>query len=894
MILRYTDRTAKVLSKAYETALTYSQDYISTEHIIAGVLAEGEGKAQNALNAQGITAENFGEALNRVNGKEAKNIEITNPEEVEAAIQMMTPRTKRVIELAVNEANRNNSKSVEPEHLMGAILREAESVGYRMLASMGVDPRMLYISLYADSFTSTTITQDADGNIRRQSFTNNPRASLGNRQASNSNSQEQSNTPTLDQYGYDLTEASKEGRIDPIIGRDEEINRVMQILVRRNKNNPVLIGEAGVGKTAIAEGLANMIVAGDMPEALKDKRIISIDITSLLAGAKYRGEFEERFENVIKEATAAANIILFIDELHTIVGAGAGEGTLDASNIMKPMLARGELQIIGATTIDEYRKVIEKDKALERRFQAVTVDEPSPEETYQIIEGIKDKYEAHHGVKITDEAIKASIDLSTRYITDRFLPDKAIDLIDEGSSKIRLNNFVEPTEVKDIEQRLQEIEAQKEEAAKLEDYENAAKLRSEELKLEEELNAMRAKWKKSVDTEHNILTEEDIAEVVADWTGIPVSKINESDQERLRNLEQDIEKRVIGQNEAVESVSRAIKRGRLGLKDPARPTGSFIFLGTTGVGKTELAKALAIEMFGEEKAMVRFDMSEYMEKFDVNKFIGSPPGYVGYEESGQLTEAVRRRPYSVILFDEIEKAHPDVLNILLQVLEDGRLTDGQGRTVDFRNTIIIMTSNIGARLLTTSQGREIGFGSTSKAVVSGEEGIDSNLYGGRSYSEAKELVMKELKDTLSPEFINRIDEIIFFRMLGQESMETIARNMLKDLVARVEQVGVHVSVSDAAVAYLAEDGYSPEYGARPLRRKIQSEVEDKIAEAMLDGIISEGDTALVDVEDNKLVIKAADRSLQEVNEDSDTISEAEDSLSSETSSEEISEETSEE
>lgn len=883
MILRYTDRTAKVLSKAYETALTYSQDYISTEHIIAGVLAEGEGKAQNALNAQGITAENFAEALNRVNGKEAKNIEITNPEDVEAAIQMMTPRTKRVIELAVNEANRNNSKSVEPEHLMGAILREAESVGYRMLTSMGVDPRMLYFSLYADSFTSTTITQDADGNIRKQSFTSNPRAGLGNRQESNSNPQEQSDTPTLDQYGYDLTQASREGRIDPIIGRDEEINRVMQILVRRNKNNPVLVGEAGVGKTAIAEGLANMIVAGDMPEALKDKRIISIDITSLLAGAKYRGEFEERFENVIKEATAAGNIILFIDELHTIVGAGAGEGTLDASNIMKPMLARGELQIIGATTIDEYRKVIEKDKALERRFQAVTVDEPSPEETYQIIEGIKDKYEAHHGVKITDEAIKASIDLSTRYITDRFLPDKAIDLIDEGSSKIRLNNFVEPTEVKDIEQRLQEIEAQKEEAAKLEDYENAAKLRSEELKLEEELNAMRAKWKKSVDTEHNILTEEDIAEVVADWTGIPVSKINESDQERLRNLEQDLEKRVIGQNEAVESVSRAIKRGRLGLKDPSRPTGSFIFLGTTGVGKTELAKALAIEMFGEEKAMVRFDMSEYMEKFDVNKFIGSPPGYVGYEESGQLTEAVRRRPYSVVLFDEIEKAHPDVLNILLQVLEDGRLTDGQGRTVDFRNTIIIMTSNIGARLLTTAQGREIGFGSTSQAVISGEEDIDSNLYGGRSYSEAKELVMKELKDTLSPEFINRIDEIIFFRMLGQESMETIARNMLKDLIARVEQVGVHVSVSDAAVTYLAEDGYSPEYGARPLRRKIQSEVEDKIAEAMLDGIVSEGDTALVDVEDDKLVIKAADRSLQKVNEEADTSSEASESSSEETS-----------
>lgn len=885
MILRYTDRTAKVLSKAYETALTYSQDYISTEHIIAGVLAEGEGKAQNALNSQGITAENFAEALNRVNGKEAKNIEITNPEDVEAAIQMMTPRTKRVIELAVNEANRNNSKSVEPEHLMGAILREAESVGYRMLTSMGVDPRMLYVSLYADSFTSTTITQDADGNIRKQSFTSNPRAGLGNRQESNSNPQKQSDTPTLDQYGYDLTQASREGRIDPIIGRDEEINRVMQILVRRNKNNPVLIGEAGVGKTAIAEGLANMIVAGDMPEALKDKRIISIDITSLLAGAKYRGEFEERFENVIKEATAAGNIILFIDELHTIVGAGAGEGTLDASNIMKPMLARGELQIIGATTIDEYRKVIEKDKALERRFQAVTVDEPSPEETYQIIEGIKDKYEAHHGVKITDEAIKASIDLSTRYITDRFLPDKAIDLIDEGSSKIRLNNFVEPTEVKDIEQRLQEIEAQKEEAAKLEDYENAAKLRSEELKLEEELNAMRAKWKKSVDTEHNILTEEDIAEVVADWTGIPVSKINESDQERLRNLEQDLEKRVIGQNEAVESVSRAIKRGRLGLKDPSRPTGSFIFLGTTGVGKTELAKALAIEMFGEEKAMVRFDMSEYMEKFDVNKFIGSPPGYVGYEESGQLTEAVRRRPYSVVLFDEIEKAHPDVLNILLQVLEDGRLTDGQGRTVDFRNTIIIMTSNIGARLLTTAQGREIGFGSTSQAVISGEEDIDSNLYGGRSYSEAKELVMKELKDTLSPEFINRIDEIIFFRMLGQESMETIARNMLKDLIARVEQVGVHVSVSDAAVTYLAEDGYSPEYGARPLRRKIQSEVEDKIAEAMLDGIVSEGDTALVDVEDDKLVIKAADRSLQKVNEDSDTSSETGESSSEETSEE---------
>ena len=874
MIMRYTDRTNQAFNNAYETAVSYNQDYLGTEHIIAGILAEGSGKAFEALEAQGVTAENFAEALNKVNNKEARDIEIPAVQPMEVMMGMLTPRTKRVLELAVVESRRHNVRAVDPEHILAGIIREGESTGYRMLTALGIELRILYLSLYVG--VSDELTEDKDEDLANEDigrmFNNmgrraprdsrdprDPRLAQGAQRG-------QGGTPNLDKYGFDLTEAAKEGRLDPVIGRDEEVKRVMQILVRRTKNNPVLIGEAGVGKTAIAEGLAQMVESGEMPEALKDKKIISLDLTSMLAGAKYRGEFEERFEGVLNEAMGAGDVILFIDELHTIVGTGAGEGSLDAANILKPLLARGELQIIGATTIDEYRKIIEKDKALERRFQPVMVDEPTEEETYQILLGLKDKYEAHHGIRITDESMKASVELSTRYITDRFLPDKAIDLIDEASAKLRLDNFVEPVEIKEIEDKLEEIETKKQDAAEKEEFEIAAKLRSEELQLQEELASKRNSWKKSVDTEHNILTAEDIAGVVGDWTGIPVHKITESDAERLRDLENDLGKRVIGQEEAVEAVSRAIKRGRLGLKDPKRPTGSFIFLGTTGVGKTELAKALAVEMFGSEEALIRFDMSEYMEKFDVNKFIGSPPGYVGYDESGQLTEAVRRKPYSVILFDEIEKAHPDVLNILLQVLEDGRLTDGQGRTVDFKNSIVIMTSNIGAKTLTTSQGRRIGFGLTPDAdtTAKGAPEDEKDLYGGRTYEEAKEVVTKELKDTLSPEFINRVDEIIFFRMLGKGSMEAIALNMLEDVTTRVENLGIHLSITEEAVALLANEGYDAEYGARPLRRKIQTEVEDRLGEAMLDNVVGEGDTAVVDVVDNELVITNSERSLQVV------------------------------
>ncbi len=635
----------------------------------------------------------------------------------------------------------------------------------------------------------------------------------------------------------------------------------MQILVRRTKNNPVLIGEPGVGKTAIAEGLAQKIVEGNMPDVLKDKRIILLDLTSMVAGAKYRGEFEKRIEKALKEAQNAENVILFIDELHTIVGAGAGEGSMDAANILKPLLARGELQIIGATTLDEYRKYIEKDKALARRFQPVMVNEPSPDEALQILHGLKDKYEAHHGVRITDEAMEAAVDLSVRYITDRFLPDKAIDLIDEGASKLRLNNFTEPQEMKDLEDKLRVIEDQKQVAAEKEEFERAAELRRDELRLREEMDRMSATWKRRVDSD-NVLKADDIADIVSSWSGIPVTKLTEEDQEKLRDLEERLNARVIGQEEAVSAVSRAIRRGRLGLKDPTRPTGSFIFLGTTGVGKTELARALATEMFGDEKALIRFDMSEYMEKFDVSKFIGSPPGYVGYEESGQLTEAVRRRPYSVVLFDEIEKAHPDVFNILLQILDDGRLTDGQGRTVDFRNTIVIMTSNIGARTLLTSQGRTIGFSSAS----ADEKEVDLDLYGGRSYDQAKELVMDELRKTFNPEFINRVDEIVFFHMLSAESLEKIVGLLLDKLVSRVKDIGIILEADHEAVSWLAREGADQQYGARPLRRKIQSEVEDRLSEAMLDGKIKLGDMARIVVRDNQISIEPADTSLAKVAE----------------------------
>ncbi len=843
MIMRYTDRTANVFYKAYETAIAFNQDYIGSEHLIAGILAEGEGKAYQALNNHDLNYDLYMDALSRVNGKKGRSVELTNQPKVEEIMQLLTPRTKRVLELAIFEGSRRGQDTVNPENLLAGIIREGENVGSRILKTMGLDLRSIYMEIYRDKERKNTSGMGQSGQ----------REAVGN---------ENSETPTLDQYGKDLTTMMKEQKLDPVIGRSEEISRVMQILVRRTKNNPVLIGEPGVGKTAIAEGIAEKIVNGDMPEVLKDKRLVSLDLNSMLAGAKYRGDFEERIEKALQEAMAAENVILFIDELHTIVGAGAGEGSLDAANILKPLLARGDLQIIGATTLDEYRKHIEKDKALSRRFQPVMVEEPSEEEAILILQGLKDKYEAHHGVKITNEAINAAVDLSVRYITDRFLPDKAIDLIDEGCSKIRLSNFTEPDELKELEEQLRSIEERKQAAAEKEEFEEAAELRREELQLQEKKDQLSTKWKRSVDAEHNRLTEDTIADIVSEWSGVPVRKLTEEDQEKLRDLDKRLKERVIGQDEAVDAVARAIRRGRLGLKDPKRPAGSFIFLGTTGVGKTELAKALATEMFGDEKALIRFDMSEYMEKFDVNKFIGSPPGYVGYDEAGQLTEAVRRRPYSVVLFDEIEKAHPEIFNILLQILEDGRLTDGQGRTVNFRNTIIIMTSNIGARTLTTAQGRSIGFVNLSK----GEDTVDldANMYGGRTYDEAKEVVMDDLRKTFNPEFINRVDEIVFFRMLGNESMGQIVEILLKQLQNRLQDIGIHLQADESAVNWLAVQGADIQYGARPLRRKLQTAVEDKISELMLDGKISMGDTVEVraDEDAEELQFRKLDTSLQ--------------------------------
>ncbi len=847
MIMRYNDRTADVFVKAYETAMAFDQDYIGSEHLIAGILAEGSGDAFEALNQAGLTYDIYMETLARVNGRTPRDIEVTDKTSVENLMQLLTPRTKRVLEMAIYEGNRRGQDTINPEHLLAGILREGQSVGYRVLVTLGIDIKQLYINLF-----------------RQASAGNSAKSGSGIRNMAGGGSERpnrDSDTPTLDQYGKDLTQMVRDQKIDPVIGRSDEINRVMQILVRRTKNNPVLIGEPGVGKTAIAEGLATKIIEGDMPDDLKDKRLIALDLTSMVAGAKYRGEFEERIEKALNEAIEADNTILFIDELHMIVGAGGGEGSLDVANILKPLLARGELQIIGATTIDEYRKYIEKDKALSRRFQPVMVEEPSPEDSILILQGLKDKYEAHHGVKITDEAIEAAVNLSVRYITDRFLPDKAIDLIDEGCSKIRLSNFTEPDELRELEEELRVIEEEKQEAAEKEEFEQAAELRKKELQLEEKRNQLKTHWKRSVDFEHNRLTEETIANIVSDWTGIPVTRLTEEDQERLKNLDAALKKRVIGQDEAVEAVSRAIRRGRLGLKNPSRPVGSFIFMGTTGVGKTELAKALAIEMFGDEKALIRFDMSEYMEKFDVNKFIGSPPGYVGYEESGQLTEAVRRRPYSVILFDEIEKAHPDIFHIMLQILDDGRLTDGQGRTVDFRNTIIIMTSNIGARLLTSAEGRTIGFAQPSDDNV---VDLDENLYGGRSYEEAKELVLGELKQTFNPEFLNRVDDIVFFHMLSQESMEAIVEILLKQLTTRLKDVEIRLQPDHTAVSWIAKEGADIKYGARPLNRKIQTDVEDRLAELMLDGVIERGDTVSLSADENGLVFTPVPTSLQTV------------------------------
>ncbi|MDD3539686.1 MAG: ATP-dependent Clp protease ATP-binding subunit [Eubacteriales bacterium] len=834
MMIRFSRRAGETLGSAWVTARSYGTGYIGTEHLLSGIVAERGGIASDLLTKSGLDAIQVAKHLSSLYHKQPVEVAAEESDKIDGnqIIGMMTPRTRLVINLAAREAEgRSQSGVIEPEHLLMGILREGDSVAVRILEEAGIAPRQFY-SLLSDAVQEGSVQ---DSNKEKD----------GPEKASRTS--KESDTPNLDKFSRDLTAMAAEDRFDPIIGREEEIRRIEQILCRRTKNNPVLIGEPGVGKTAITEGVAQKIVENDVPELLRGKRLISLDLGGMLAGSKYRGEFEERLKKGIDEAVESGNVILFIDELHTIIGAGASEGAMDASNILKPMLARGEVQVIGATTLDEYRKHIEKDAALERRFQPVMVNEPEEGDSIEILFGLRPHYECHHRVRISDEAIEAAVQLSTRYITDRFLPDKAIDLIDEAASRLRINLESGSDELRELREKLDSIIAEKEKAVEDEAFEKAADLKTAEDELEQQLRRLEDCEIGANRDDWPVLTADMIADIVSSWTSIPVRSLTEDDSERLRRLEDELGKRVLGQDEATTAVSKAIRRGRLGLKDPQRPTGSFIFLGTTGVGKTELAKALAETMFGNENALVRIDMSEYMEKFDVSKLIGAPPGYVGYDEGGQLTEKIRRRPYSVVLFDEIEKAHPDVLNAMLQILEDGRLTDGQGRTVDFKNTIIIMTSNIGARLLVGPEGRRIGFKFEHEEEET-ENGKSEEIYGGKSYNEARDLVMEELHRSFSPEFINRVDEIIFFRMLDRPTMRRIVDIMLNQLSARIADIGLMTEVTDEAKDWLADKGYEPQYGARPLRRLIQTEVEDRFSEALLDGTVEKGEVAVVSLD----------------------------------------------
>ena len=799
MMYKFTKRAEKAIEYANRIALEFGHNYIGTEHLLYGLLKEGSGVASKVLENQGITPEQIEEQIDALVGK--------NEEIGEEEILGFTPRTKRVIETAFIEAKKLGSDFIGTEHLLIGIMREGDSVAVRILLNLNVNPQKLYNEIIK-------VLNDDESILNEEKKSTNSKVGASYNQ-----------TQTLNQYGTDLTKRAIEGKLDPVIGRKNEIERVIQILSRRMKNNPCLIGEPGVGKTAVVEGLAQKIVAGDVPESLKDKRVVTLDITSMVAGAKYRGDFEDRIKKCLNEVKKAKDVILFIDEIHTIVGAGSAEGAVDAANILKPLLARGEIQLIGATTLNEYRKYIEKDSALERRFSPVTVTEPSSEDTLKILEGIKDKYEAHHNVKITEEAMKAAVDLSVRYINDRFLPDKAIDLIDEAASKVRMRAFTVPDSLKKLEEEISAISKEKEDAVRSQDFEKAATLRDKEHEAKDKLEKEKQKWESKNSKEVITLTEEDIAEVISSWTRIPVKKLTQDENEKLRNLEKSLHERVVGQNEAVEAVSKAIRRGRVGLKDPNRPIGSFLFLGPTGVGKTELSKALAESLFGNEDSMIRIDMSEYMEGHSVSKLIGSPPGYVGFEEGGQLTEKIRRNPYSVILFDEIEKAHPDVMNMLLQILDDGRLTDSNGRTVNFKNTVIIMTSNIGARLITDK--KTLGF--TSK---------EENREEKKEYEDIKKDVLAELKKEFKPEFINRIDEIIVFHKLQKEEMRQIVDIMLKQVIKRMEVQNIKIKIDDKVKDKIIEEGTDANYGARPLKRTIQNLLEDKIAEAILDGKIS--------------------------------------------------------
>ncbi len=814
---RFTKAASDVLNNAMSNARTLGHTYIGTEHILLGLLSVENGVASKLLTNRGVTLEKTRELVSQIAG---------TGEPSDVGPGDMTPRTKRLIEIAARESMRLGQNYIGTEHILLAMLNEPDCVGIKLLSLQNV--------------TTSDIAEDLTAFFREST------ASAGGEETASAFSGERPGATgkeggtMLSQYGRDLTALAREGKIDPVIGRETETERVVQILSRRTKNNPCLIGEPGVGKTAVVEGLAQRIADGSVPETLTDKKIITLDIPGMIAGAKYRGEFEERMKGVMSEVMKDKSIILFIDEIHTIIGAGAAEGAVDAANILKPALARGDMQVIGATTINEYRKHIEKDAALERRFQSVMVGEPSPDEAILILKGLRDKYEAHHKVKITDEAIEAAVKYSVRYIGDRYLPDKAIDLIDEAASKLRISSFTAPDSIKELENKLKQISSEKEEAIGSQDFERAAKLRDEEKKLRDEIEKAKTEWKEGNNRDNLTIGDPEIAEVVTEWTGIPVKSLTEDEGTRLMHLEEELHKRIVGQSEAVSAVSRAIRRSRVGLKDPHRPMGSFIFLGPTGVGKTELCKALAEILFGDENAMIRVDMSEYMEKHSVSKMIGSPPGYVGFDEGGQLTEKIRRHPYSVVLFDEIEKAHPDVFNILLQILEDGILTDAQGRRVDFKNSIIIMTSNVGAS------------GLIQKASALGFGGDDTPK---SEEARIHERVMASLRDTFKPEFLNRIDEIIVFSKLSDNEIKQIASLMLKSVEKRLDAMNIAISFDDDVIALLAKEGTDPVYGARPMRREIQRRIEDALSTEILDGKIAAGDNIQCRLDGDKILFQ---------------------------------------
>ncbi len=807
----FTEKANKALNIAIEKAEKLGHTYIGSEHILLGLLYEGSGVAFNVLDDFDLTGEKLEALISDTIG---------TGEETSLSVNSFTPRSKRIMEQSIMIARQMGHSYVGTEHLLLSIINEGDNYANRFMKELGVnigDVSEAIIKILGSA--DPGMAEDIGG--------------IGGIGGGKKKKNGKTDTPTLDQYGRDLSAEAKNGKLDPVIGREKEIERVIQILSRRQKNNPCLIGEPGVGKTAIAEGLALKITEGVVPELIRDKRIVSLDLTGMVAGTKYRGDFEERIKSALDEVKKAGNVILFIDELHTIVGAGSAEGSTDAANILKPMLARGDLQLIGATTINEYRKYIEKDAALERRFQPVMVNEPSEEDALTILKGLRNKYEAHHGVKITDEALEAAVKLSVRYIGDRYLPDKAIDLIDEAASRVKINTLTPPLDLKELEDEIKKVKEEKQAAINSQEFERAAKLRDKEKELNDKLEEQKKNWKDTNENKVYEVTKEDIANVVSIWTGVPVVELTREESERLLHMEEILHKRIVGQDEAVDAVSRAIRRGRVGLKEQGRPTGSFIFLGPTGVGKTELCKALAEAVFGDENAIIRLDMSEYMEKHSVSKMVGSPPGYVGFDEGGQLTEMIRRKPYSVVLFDEIEKAHPDVFNLLLQILDDGILTDSQGRRVDFKNAIIIMTSNIGARLITEK--KNLGFG-TEKS---------ENMTEGQ----IKDAVMGELKKAFRPEFLNRVDDIIVFHQLKKEEITEIARKMLDGLKKRAENLEVTIDFDDSAVEELANAGFDPVYGARPLRRTIRSKIEDTLSEKLLDGSIKAGEKVVCSFKD---------------------------------------------